>query len=85
MRKFMMFFAIITLFPLLVSGAHVFIWNFDPADRFYDSEIGSTVNCAYWLERVLSAKGHTGNTNSYLPSDLSGYSVVFVTVGWPRG
>jgi hypothetical protein len=40
----------IVLIPLLASAAHIFIWNYDPLDRFYETAIADSVDCAYWVE-----------------------------------
>ena len=80
------FLAIFTLlmFPLIVHAASAFVWNFDPLDRFYDTEIGDSVDCAYWLEQTLNETGHTVVVDTSLSQDLSPYDVVFVTLGWYR-
>ena len=82
MRKFM--FLSIILFPFLLEASHVFIWNYDQYDTFYDSEIGTTINCIYWLEQILTAEGHTYDTGNSLPTNLNNYDVVFVSTGWWR-
>ena len=81
-----LFLAIFTLlmFPLIVHAANAFVWNFDPLDRFYDTEIEDSIDCAYWLERTLSETGHTVIVDTSLAQDLSPYDVVFVTLGWYR-
>lgn len=81
MRKI---FSFLLLVPITAVAANVLIWNFDPLDRFYDAEVGDSVNCAYWLEQTLAANGHTYNTDVDLPLNLSGYDAVFVTLGWYR-
>lgn len=70
--------------PLFAMAANVFIWNFDPLDRFYDNQVGDSVDCAYWLEQTLIANGYTFNTSSTLSSTLDSYDAVFVTLGWYR-
>jgi hypothetical protein len=77
-------FSVLLIFPILGMAANVFIWNFDPLDRFYDNQVGDTVDCAYWLEQTLAANGHTFNTSSTLSSTLDSYDAVFVTLGWYR-
>jgi len=74
----------IFLFPLLLNAGHMFIWNYDTLDKFYDSEVGDSVDCAYWLEQALTTDGHTFVTNTTLPADLSPYDGVLVTLGWYR-
>ena len=77
-------FAFLLILPMTAVAADVFVWNFDPLDRFYDAEVGDSVDCVYWLEQTLAANGHTYYTDVNLPLDLSGYDVVFVTLGWYR-
>ena len=72
------------MIPIIAMAANVFIWNFDPLDRFYDGEVGDSVDCAYWLENTLTQNGHSFYTDVNLPLDLSSYDVVFVTLGWYR-
>ncbi len=73
------------LFPILMPAARICVWNYDPVDRFYDAQIGDSVNCAYWVERDLTAQGHTVEVfDRYLPSDLSGYDLVYCLMGWFR-
>ncbi len=72
------------LFPLLLNAGHVFVWNYDILDTFYDSEVGSTIDCAYWLEQTITANGHTYVTDTILPADLSPYDAVLATLGWFR-
>ncbi len=84
MRRFCAVFFAMLLFPFLAQAANVFIWNYDPLDKFYESEISDSVDCAYWLEQTLNTNDHTFNTDTLLPTDLSPYDVVLVTVGWYR-
>ncbi len=70
--------------PFLANAAQVYIWNYDQLDQFYDSQIGTTVDCAHWLEQTLSGNGHTVQTTTTLPADLSSYDVIFITLGWYR-
>lgn len=81
MRKI---FWILVILPVTAFAANVFLWNFDPLDRFYDAEVGDSVDCVYWLEQTLAANGHTYYTDVNIPLDLIGYDVVFVTLGWYR-
>lgn len=70
--------------PFIAHAAQVCIWNYDQLDQFYDSQIGNTVDCTYWLEQTLSGNGHTVQTTTTLPADLSPYDVIFITLGWYR-
>ncbi len=75
---------VIAAIPIIAVAANVFIWNFDPLDRFYDTEVGDSVDCAYWLENTLADNGHSFYTDVNLPLDLSSYDAVFATLGWYR-
>ena len=78
------YFLILFAVPILAMAANVFIWNFDPLDRFYDGQLGDSIDAAYWLEQTLTANGHTSITATTLPSVLDSYEAVFVTLGWFR-
>jgi hypothetical protein len=67
-------FSLLFLIPFLARGANVYIWNYDPLGRFYDAEVGDSVDCAYGLEQALSANGHTFTTGTTLPTTFSGYA-----------
>jgi hypothetical protein len=75
---------IVSLAPILAVAANVFIWNYDPVDKFYEPAINDSVDCAYWVEQTLDAAGHTFVTGMLLPTDLSGYDAVFALLGWYR-
>jgi hypothetical protein len=77
-------FLALLIFPVIALAANVFVWNFDPLDRFYDNQVGDTVDCAYGLEQSLAANGHTFNASSNLAPNLDSYDAVFVTLGWYR-
>jgi hypothetical protein len=84
MKRFLLVICAVFLLPSLANAANAFVWNFDPQDRFYDAEVGDSIDCSYWLERTLSDNGHSVQADSNLPGDLSPYDVVFVTTGWFR-
>jgi len=78
-------FVIMTVFiPILAAAANVFIWNYDPLDRFYEPAVMDSVDCAYWVEQTLDSCGHTYVTDTLLPADLTGYDAVFALLGWFR-
>jgi hypothetical protein len=77
-------FLALLIVPVIALAANVFIWNFDPLDRFHDNQVGDSVDCAYWLEQSLAANGHTYDTDTSLASNLDSYDAVFVTLGWYR-
>ncbi len=84
MHKFAKIHVIILLFPLLLNAGHVFIWNYDTLDVFYDSQVGNTINCAYWLEQTLADNDHTYTIGHLLPTSLDPYDAVLVSLGWYR-
>ncbi len=75
---------VIMFIPFLASAANVFIWNYDPLDRFYETATADSVDCAYWIEQTLDNCGHTYVTDTLLPADLSGYDMVYALLGWFR-
>jgi hypothetical protein len=84
MKKNILRYVLIIFLPFMMNAHHVYIWNFDTEDTFYDPQISDTIDCTYWLEQTLTANGHTYITGISLPGDLSPYDVIFVTLGWYR-
>jgi hypothetical protein len=84
MKKHAFLLSFVLLIPVFCSGYHVFVWNYDTLDVFYDAQVGDTIDCAYWIEQTLNQNGHTYVTATALPADLSLYDVVFVTLGFFR-
>jgi len=82
--KRVFFVLVLFLVPFVTNAAQIYIWNYDPLDTYTDSQIGLLVDCAYWLEQTLSGNGHTVQTGTTLPADLSSFDVIFVTLGWYR-
>jgi hypothetical protein len=77
--------ALLLAAPVVASAAEVCIWNYDSVDRFYDPEVGDSVDCAYSLALTLTAQGHAVAVfNDGLPADLSGYDITFCLMGWFR-
>jgi hypothetical protein len=77
--------ASILLVPTVVHAANVCVWNYDTLDLFYDAQQRDTIDCAYWVQNLLTHQGHNVEVfNRYLPADLSGYDVVFCLMGWYR-
>jgi hypothetical protein len=70
--------------PVLALGASICVWNYDPLDQFYDPSLGLTVDCSYSLQQNLQNLGHTVTVSTTLPSNLSSYDLVFVTMGFTR-
>lgn len=68
-----------------VQAANICVWNYDLLDRFYDPQVGDSIDCAYWVERTLTDQGHTvTSATRYLPADISGFDIVFCLMGWYR-
>jgi hypothetical protein len=84
MKKYTIIMCLLLMTPFFASGAHVFVWNFDVLDIFYDAQVGASIDCSYWIEQTLAANGHTYVTGTTLPMDLSPYDVVIVTLGFFR-
>lgn len=72
------------LIPFIAHAAHVYVWNYDPLDRFYEPAVGDSVDCTYWVEQTLAGDGHTYVTGTTLPANLNPYDAVFVLLGWFR-
>ena len=71
--------------PTALQAANVCVWNYDTLDRFYDAEVGDSVDCSYHVASTLSGLGHNVSVfNQYLPGDLSSYDIVFCLMGWFR-
>lgn len=73
----------VTVFNNL-DNTEIFIWLVDRLDKFYDSTVNDSVDCAYWIERLLIANGYSCDRLTFLPPDLSSYKIGFVTLGWER-
>ncbi len=82
MRK--LFVMVAMLIPILAAAANVFVWNYDPLDKFYETAVMDSVDCAYWVEQTLDNCGHTYVTDTLLPTDLSSYDIVYALLGWFR-
>lgn len=82
MKKKLLFLA--TILPLFLSAAEICIWQFDPEDVYYESEVGRTVVSSYGLQTTLTAMGHHCTVYNALPLNLTGFDLVFVSTGWYR-
>ena len=71
--------------PAALSASNICVWNYDTLDRFYDAEVGDSIDCSYHVAATLTDLGHTVSVlHGYLPGDLSGYDAVFALLGWYR-
>jgi hypothetical protein len=77
-------FLILALATGAVRGANFFVWNYDPADLFFDPQVGDSVDGAYRVGQTLASQGHSVAIGTALPEDLSGYQAVFCLMGWFR-
>ena len=80
-NSFKIGFVILFLLPCIVFAQQVLIWDNDNNSDFLDPEGTGYVGCEYKIQQALTANGITHTTVSTLPADLSGYDVVFVTLG----
>ena len=82
-KNFAIIFLVLSLWiiPVIVSAQTVLIWDNDNNSDFIDPEGAGNVGCEYGLQHALTANGITHTTVSALPTDLSGYDVVFITLG----
>jgi hypothetical protein len=71
--------------PVVLSAANICVWNYDVADRFYDAEVGDSIDCSYHVAATLNELGHTVSVfDRYLPGSLTEYDAVFCLMGWYR-
>ena len=82
-KKFAIIFLVLSLWiiSVIVSAQTVLIWDNDNNSDFLDPEGAGNVGCEYKIQQALTANGISFTTVSALPGDLSGYDVVFVTLG----
>ena len=71
--------------PAPLPAANVCVWNYDTLDRFYDPDVGDSVDCSYSVAAGLTDLGHTVSVfDRYLPAGLDDYDAVFCLMGWYR-
>jgi nitrogen fixation/metabolism regulation signal transduction histidine kinase len=76
---------LVALLPVVALAANVCVWDYDSLDRWFDPAAGESVDCAYNVRQALVAQGHAVTVaEQYLPTDLSGFDVVFGLMGWFR-
>jgi hypothetical protein len=84
MRPFA-FLALLAAMTAFAGAANICVWNYDTLDRFFDPALAESVDCATNVASGLEALGHSVEVfDRYLPSDISGYDVVFCLMGWYR-
>jgi hypothetical protein len=72
------------LLPIVLSAAEVCIWQYDPLDRYYEPELGDSAVSSYGLQTALTGLGLNCIYVEALPTDLSSFDLVCVSLGWYR-
>ncbi len=67
-----------------LDNTEIFIWFYDRMDKFFDPTINDSIDCAYYIEQILSASGYDYDLLEFLPPDLTPYKVGFILLGWER-
>jgi len=82
-KNFLVLFSVLLflIIPCFVFSQQVLIWDNDNNNGFQDPEGTGYVGCEFKIQQALTANGISFTTVSALPGDLSGYNVVFVTLG----
>ena len=80
-RKNLTLLVIFLVFPVFIHAQSILIWDNDNNSDFRDPEGTGYIGCEYKIQQALTENGITYTTVSTLPADLSGYDVVFVTLG----
>ena len=71
--------------PAALQATNVCVWNYDTLDRFYDPDVGDSIDCSYHVAATLAELGYTVSVSDrYLPSSLDDYDAVFCLMGWYR-
>ena len=72
--------------PKTVLALEILIWDNDNNSYINDPEGAGIVGCQYAIQQTLLANDESYTTFSYLPTDLSNYDIIFVTLGhWCLG
>ena len=72
---------ILLILPNVVIGLEILIWDNDNNSYMYDPGGAGTVGCEYAIQQALLANGEDYTTLWYLPTDLSDYDIIFITLG----
>ncbi len=59
----------------------IYIWDKDHNKLFADPEGGGNVDATYGVKKALDELGYAYTFGATLPSDISGYDVIFVVMG----
>mgnify|MGYP006278656005 FL=1 len=63
------------------SDLEILVWNNDNGSYYTDPEAGTTIGCEEGLLNALEINGINSNNVSALPSNLSDYDAVLITLG----
>ncbi|MCD4829333.1 MAG: T9SS type A sorting domain-containing protein [Candidatus Cloacimonetes bacterium] len=74
-------FIFLGLAPVTLGAQQVLLWDNDNNSNIVDPETGGTVGCQHGLQQALNANGIPYTTVSSLPTNLSAYDVIFITLG----
>lgn len=72
---------IMLLLAVPVCATEILVWDHDNGAVNQDPEGAGEVGCEYAIEQSLLANGYDYITLEYLPFDLSGYDLIFITLG----
>ena len=75
------FILVLFVIPCFIFAQQVLIWDNDNNSDFLDPEGTGFVGCEYKIQQALTTNGINFTTVTTLPTDLSIYGVVFVTLG----
>ena len=75
------FVILLFIIPKTVLALEILIWNNDNASYIYDPEGAGIVGCEYAIQQALLANDESYTTLLFLPTDLSNYDIIFVTLG----
>ena len=86
MKKYLIFLSFLLVAAYTINAANILIWHFDPdnLDTYTDPEAGKEIGCDYWIKESLTANGYDYDYHKSLslPSDISSYDVILVTLGY---
>jgi len=62
-------------------SAEILLWDDDNYATIYDPEGAGIVGCEYAIEKAFNNLTLSYSTLSYLPTNLSDYDMLFITLG----
>ena len=69
------------IIPQTLLALEILILDRDNNSYINDPEGAGNVGCQYAIQQALLANDESYTTLSYLPTDLSNYDIIFVTLG----